>query len=226
MHYDYNIRHVPGKELTAANFLSRKPTGKADEQDQARSDELSQATIAAVRLIPATTERLSKIRQTQRESAVGCRLLDFIRNGWPAKMPEEISEYSKYQGSLHECKGIVLMSHRVWILDSLWAEMLHLAHKSHMRREKTTKLALTSLWWPSIHTEIVKLVESCQLCAQQRPNKAEKVTPAPPPKAAWVKVGVVILKHKGEWYLIVVYYFSKFIELARLMKLDSKTTIP
>ena len=69
MRYKFSIRHVPGKELNTADFLSRSPLN-----DSKIGDNLSNEVEAYIQLIvkhlPATDNRLIQIRKYQEQDTV------------------------------------------------------------------------------------------------------------------------------------------------------------
>ena len=81
MRYDYNIVHVPGKELIIADALSRAPRVSTDGGD------LEQEVDAYVNLIletlPATERRLQEIKTQLETDPILQQVTSYCRDGWP-----------------------------------------------------------------------------------------------------------------------------------------------
>lgn len=225
MRFYFDVSHTPGKDLVTADLLSRKPVGSPQPSDEALQKELQSATIGSIKLVPASSKMLGRIRDAQRASSIGQQLLSFIREGWPKTVPDELVEYSKYQASLNVYKGLILYCQRIWIPHSMRDEILKRLHSSHMGQTKMYSLAQTSIWWPKLRDSITKISDSCMHCAQHRPNKSEPLITTPLPSDPWRKVGVDLLKKDSKWYIVVIDYYSKYIELSHLPRLDTRNVI-
>ena len=60
MRYDYDVVHVPGKELNTADFLSRLPLPETESDDL--QDEVQAYIDLIFEHLPATEERLAEIQ--------------------------------------------------------------------------------------------------------------------------------------------------------------------
>ncbi len=225
LRFNFTVKHTPGKDLTTADLLSRKPIQEVQSSDGLLHRELRASAIGAVKLIPASTKMMSRVREAQRQSRVGQQLLDFIKNGWPTSLPDELAEYARHQASLSTFRGLILYCQRLWIPHSMRAEILRRLHSSHMGQTKMQNLAQVSVWWPGLHKDITTISDTCVHCAEHRPNKSEPLITSPLPSAPWRKVGVDLFKKNEKWYIVVADYYSKYIELSHLSKLTSSHVI-
>ena len=73
--------------------------------------------------------------------------------------------------------------------------------------------------------QIEDLVKQCRKCTERRINKKEPMIPSVVPDRPWQVIGTDICYVKKRTYLIVVEYFSKFIEVNYLASLASSETI-
>lgn len=109
---------------------------------------------------------------------------------------------------------------------NLRAEILQAIHTGHLGLNKCRERAKMSVWWPRILQEIEDLIRRCDFCNSHRAaNPNETLKPTTLPDRPWQKLGTDILKLEGEYYLVVTDYFSRYLEIARLNPLTSKTII-
>lgn len=105
---------------------------------------------------------------------------------------------------------------------NLQPEILQRIHPAYLGTEKCRALASSAVVWPGINSAIDKLVSKCSSCQQhQRSNQREPLIPQEVPERPWATVTVDIVHYKGRDYLLVVDYFSKYPEVARLSRKNS-----
>ena len=81
--FQFSITHVPGKDLTTADALSRAPltqTTQADEQLTVDSDIYVSAVLQN---LPVTDKRLVEIQKAQEQDSVCEAVKQTCRQGWP-----------------------------------------------------------------------------------------------------------------------------------------------
>lgn len=64
--------------------------------------------------------------------------------------------------------------------------------------------------------QLQRLVEDCDTCANERVNFKETLLPTEFPDRPWAMVGADQFERDSHQYLVVVDYFSCFIEIAKL----------
>ncbi len=228
LRFNYDVIHTAGKNLVTADLLSRKPVSESTNEDKKFEVELQTVAIQAVNHLNCSQSMLERIKAAQHEIDLGKKLEHYIETGWPNQrkdVSEEMIAYWQHQSSLSIEDGLILFSRRVWIPPSLRSEMLKKLHESHFGVTKTCALARTAIWWPNIDKDIEKMVSDCETCAASRPNRSEPLVPSPLPNHPWEKIGADLLKEGGKWWLVLIDYYSKFIEMAPIERLDSKTVI-
>ena len=75
--------------------------------------------------------------------------------------------------------------------------------------------ARTSLWWPKIGDDIEQIASSSATCGHWF-TPVEPLLPSPLPDLPWQKVATDLFEYDGKHYLIVIDYFSRYIELVEL----------
>ena len=79
--------------------------------------------------------------------------------------------------------------------------------------------------WPGLSAELQNFITSCPTCARHRKNPAEPLLSTPIPTLPWQKVAADFLQLNNKTYLLVVDYFSKYIEATQLHTTTSTQTI-
>ena len=82
------------------------------------------------------------------------------------------------------------------------------------------------MFWPSINGAIDEMISQCSTCQKhQRSNQREHLIPQQVPERPWATVAADIFYCKGRDYLLVVDYYSKYPEVARLTSKNSEAVI-
>ena len=101
-------------------------------------------------------------------------------------------------------------------------DVLEKLHDAHQGITKCRERAKASVWWPGLSHQLEEVVKQCPICIKERVNPAEPVIPSELPDLPWQKVAADLFELKGHPYLLVIDYFSRYIEVAKL----SSTTSP
>ena len=105
-------------------------------------------------------------------------------------------------------------------------EMLKLIHRSHQGIAKSLSRARDVLYWPGMSSQIQDVISSCVTCDMyQRKNQKEPLIPHSVPDRPWSKLGIDIFELHGKQYLLIVDYYSGFIELDFLSHTTAKQVI-
>ena len=81
------------------------------------------------------------------------------------------------------------------------------------------------MWWPELSREIQDLVQQCRTCALHRDNKPEPLIATPLPDRPWQIVATDLFQMKGVDYLIVIDYYSRYVEVAAMTKTTKSSEI-
>ena len=85
MRFQFTIGHVPGKELTIADTLSRAPQSSPTATEKLLQLEANAFVNMVLQQLPATEQRLEQIRQHQRNDKTCQQIAEFCQSGWPDK---------------------------------------------------------------------------------------------------------------------------------------------
>ena len=72
------------------------------------------------------------------------------------------------------------------------------------------------MWWPGLSAELEKLVNNCNECCKARIQSPEPLCPSPLPHLPFQKVASDLFELNGRMYLLLVDYYSRYVEIAKL----------
>ena len=105
---------------------------------------------------------------------------------------------------------------RLVIPKSLQKDILDRLHSGHQGIAKCRERAKQSVWWPGLSTQLLQMVEKCETCAKERLHNRETLLPTEFPARPWELVGADLFDWNNSQYLVVIDYFSRYIEVAKL----------
>ena len=113
--------------------------------------------------------------------------------------------------------NLIFKNKSLLIPKKLRPEMLKIIHEGHMGIERCKNLIKDLIFWPNINSDIKNIVENCDACMKYKNNNSkEPLILHNVPQIPWFKLGTDIFHFNNKIYLLVVDYFSKFIEIAHL----------
>lgn len=228
MKFTFDIVHVPGKRLITADTLSRAPVKHKFTQDELNNEtEVKVFVDAVIQSLPATEPRLQVIQEKQKGDAVCAKLIQYCKAGWPEKnaLAPDVRPYWTEKDNITLAGELLLRGQRLVIPQSLRQEILDQLHSGHQGIVKCRARARQSVWWPGLSVQINQLVENCNTCSQHRAEYREPLLTTPVPKRPWQRVGTDLFFWEKESYLLIVDYFSRYIEVARLNVPSAATVI-
>ena len=206
MRFSVTVQYLPGKHQLTADTLSRAPTESPGENDEQFVDELESFAAQTVFTLPATTQRLSKIREAQITDEECAQIRNYCSQGWPAYMPHQplLRPYWENRAHFSIVDDLLLCDERIVIPRSMRLEILGCIHAGHLGITKCRARARTSVWWPGLSTQIENMVANCSTCAKDRPELKEPLMSTSFPSRPWERLAADLFELKGKVYLIVV----------------------
>ncbi|UYV65618.1 K02A2.6-like [Cordylochernes scorpioides] len=217
--------HIPGKELLDADALSRQLllTTEGGEDERPTSAYIN----AVLSSITDKDEMLTKIFEAQQEDTTLKAVVNYLEQGWPdkKKMSQALLSYWHVKDELGVQNGLLMRSCRLVIPASMRLEILDKLHAGHFGITKTRLRARETVWWPGISEEIAETVRKCSVCIQEAVSKHEPLIPTNFPTRPWQKIGMDLFKFENKWYLVVIYYYSRFPEMIQLDRLTASVVV-
>lgn len=226
--FNPTVQYVPGEEQVVSDALSRKPSPH-NVDDTVLSQDISVYVDAVERGWQASPGKLQEIRYATEDDKELRSVADFVITGWPRReeaVPASLLPYYQVRSELSVVDGLLIFRDRIVIPTTLRSEMLSRLHESHQHISKTRERANGAIWWPGISKDIRTLVETCQVCLQRRPTQREQpLRPIPLPGRPWAQLGMDLFEFNRKSFLVVVDYYSRWIEMKQLTDTTSSTVI-
>lgn len=225
MNYNFILDYLPGKYMYIADLLTRNIIYKEEKDDESLRDLIHTVKVAEIKY---STDKLSQLKSETNNDTILKRVIEYYVNGWPNQLKEEneINHCYKIKAELTVEDGLVYFNKRVVIPRVVRGEMLRRIHESHQGIEKSKQLAKQHVYWPGIMSDITNLVLTCLVCNKyNRTNKKTELMSHEIPKIPFDKVGADIAQLGEKEYLIIVNYFSRWVEVSKLKWKTAKEII-
>ena len=200
--YNMTIKYLPGKDNQLADGLSRLPNPQNSSQ------------IDLDMRVSFSTNKIEKLQYETHVDGTLQRLQDVIINGWPDsinELPVDIRCYYSFRDELSIENGIITKGQQVVIPQTMQLDITSQLHTAHLGKEKTKLLARETVFWLTMNKDIDQLIDQCKVCQEhQKSQQAEPLMQHDIPAYPWSVVGTDLFEIKGQHYLIVADYYSKY----------------
>lgn len=220
--YKFKVIYKPGKN-NIADPLSRLVITKDSQPcfDHQTEEYVNQvlATAAPVAIKLAEIEKLSQQDEMCNNVKQALRSGKWEGNATPLKL---------FETELCFTGHILLRGNRIVMPEKLRVRTLDLAHEGHPGMTKMKQRIRAKVWWPKIDSEVEAYVKRCHGCTMvAAPPPPEPLRRTELPNAPWEHIAMDFLGPlpSGNNLLVVVDYFSRFIEVEIMTKIDSAETI-
>ena len=222
--YTFDLVYVKGKDIGLADCLSRLSMKRPPQPNEIFDEELMVCVAET-----AASPRHQEIAKNTLEDPELQAVKKAILKGWPDRyrdVPQAASGYWHCRDELSTYNGIVYRGDRICVPKQLQQKMLKAVHISHMGMVKTKQLARDIVYWPNMNKQIEQLISRCSVCLEHRnKNAREPMMAHPVPKRMWTKLGADLFQIGNEHYMVIVDYFSGFIELDELLDTTTNTVM-
>ena len=227
MRFSFTVSYVPGKHLITADALSRAPLMDFPHTEEDLHTTVDKYVCAVLSTFPATNKRIKEIQKSQTEDEVCQKLVQYCNNGWPNRkaVPDILKPYHQVASQLSVIDGLLLRGSRIIIPSSLCLKVLDQIHAGHQGIHKCRQQAGQSVWWPGLSKQLEELVKICGECCKHQSPRAEPLIPSKLPNLSWQKVGTDLFEWNKSTYLLIVDYYSHYIEVAKLCSTSADEVI-
>ncbi|CAC5382924.1 unnamed protein product [Mytilus coruscus] len=221
--YDFSLKYIPGKDLIVPDMLPRA-TIKINTNNEVEND-IECFVNMIIRNTSMSDRNLEQITEETSKDGTLQTLTRLIIDGWPDdknEVTKEVFEYWNFRDELSNVNGIILKGEKIIIPASMRENMLNKLHEGHLGIEKTRKLARDSIFWPGINAQITDFISKYSVCLESRRSNTKKpMAESETPELPWMTVGIDIFYWNNNNYLIIVDYYSRYFEIARLENIQS-----
>ena len=225
--YSLDVKFVPGKLMYVADTLSRAFVPGDPKHGAAEDIEVMVHSLA--RSLPISDDKRALFTKTTLEDPNMQQLHDVIQQGWPNSIKgvqAQLRPYWNVRDELHIAEDLIFRGQQLVVPTQLRPYMLSLIHESHLGTEKCKTRARQVVYWPKMSTDIENTVGECEICQSMRASQQkEPLIPHELPIRPWQKLAADIMTISSVDYLVVVDYFSKYPEIAKLEKKTAQTVI-
>lgn len=221
--YDLTLHYVPGPKLVIADFLSRNCSLKSNHDTAYLTDVVH--TIETLSLSPL---KEVEYKNATAEDTTLSKLSEWYKLGWPKKntFSGDLHTYFALKNNITVSNGLVYMDNRLIVPTALRIPLLHLLHETHLSFVKTLPTAKQNFYWPKLSSELYNFIATCSTC-----NKYSRTQIRHPllsheiPAVPFAKIGLDLAKENGSFYLILMDYYSRWLEIEPLSNPNSAQII-
>ena len=224
--YRLCVKYVQGKHMYIADTLSRanltEDIGRSSFVNSLESIDFSETLMVR-------PERLQELKWHIAEDDCLQEVSQLISNGWPEtrnETPYLARAYFNYRDELHAENGLIFKGNRLLVPKCLRKEMLEIAHQGHIGLEGCQRRMREALFWPGMSSDLKALIRQCDSCLATRDSPSrEPLESHDFVKRPWSKIGADLCYFDNRTLLVVVDYFSNFIEVIRVHNQTSTSLI-
>lgn len=218
--YTITVVYKRGEEMYIADTLSRAylPYSRTEKEE-------------TVNQIGNTISPLSlnKVREATLADPIMKDLYDIILKGWPARksdVPLPLTPFWDFKEELTIQDDLILKRNQVLIPVCLRRAVLEAIHEAHIGIDACLRRARECIFWPRMNADVKSFIGQCDICQSFRNQQAkEPLLSHELPCRPWSKIAMDLCESHGRQLLVVVDYFSSFIEVKRLTKTTSRAII-
>lgn len=222
MNYDILFQYAPGKTIQLADYLSRY---MSQTDDSCEDKTITEAVLS----INATDERKTELQTETEKDAQLKQIKSYCVNDWPKdkeKCPPEIRYFYGLKDEILLDDGLLFYNERLIVPKKMHKLILNQLHEPHFGLTKTKQRARFSVFWQNINNDIEQIVINCRVCQENsRKERKEPMISHEIPNKPFSKIACDILEHKTKNYLVVIDYYSNWIELIKIKSKDSTVII-
>ncbi|XP_055604370.1 uncharacterized protein K02A2.6-like [Uranotaenia lowii] len=140
----------------------------------------------------------------------------------------DLKAYIPFKSEFSVANGLVMRGSKLIIPHSLRQRMLDLAHGGHPGQTMMKRRLRERCWWPGLDKSVVEMCEKCEGCRLvQIPDPPEPMIRRPLPDKPWIDVAMDFLgpMPTGEYVLVVIDYYSRYLELEIMTRITAQETI-
>ncbi|KAF0710957.1 Uncharacterized protein FWK35_00037749, partial [Aphis craccivora] len=223
--YNTDVKYCPGKYMYIADLLSRNYIQRVENTEENLNDVVHAINEVEVQF---KNDRIEKFREETNRDEHLSKVLKYLDTGWPNKMIEcgEIKHYFKIKNELTKENGIVYFGNRIIVPKVLRNYVIKKLHETHLGITKTLKKSKLIFYWPGISSDVKNFIDICEICRKFSISKIkEPLLQHEIPELPFQKIGIDIAEVERSNYLVVMDYYSRWLEVLSIKNKTSETVI-
>lgn len=220
--YKFNVIYRPGKN-NIADSLSRLVISSPPDAyfDYGTEEYVNRITefAAPIALKLCEIQEASKTDEAIHDVRVGLNTQVWSSKAAPFKV---------FETELCFAGEILLRGNRIVMPEKLRAQTIELAHGGHPGMTKMKQRLRAKVWWPKIDNDAEDCVRKCHGCTMvMAPPPPEPMKRTELPSKPWEFVAIDFMGPlpSGHQLFVIVDYFSRFIEVEIMTKIDTKEAV-
>ena len=217
--FNYTFEYIKGCDNIHADFLSRLPLKETVGINEPY--ELI-FVVDALDELPINCDHIRKYTDADNDLV---KLKGYIRNGFPNKLDLSLSKFKNVSNELSIMKGCIMYKDRVFVPEAIRESVLKLFHEGHPGICAMKQLARSLVWFHGMDDKIAKIVQSCNVCQNNRSKPAQKYLEWPTPYKKWSRIHIDHFFFEDRTFLVIVDAYTKYIECLLVNSTSSQCTI-
>lgn len=223
--YQFKVEVRRSQQIPVADWLSRLPSAVSLQKSAAPEDDCTVCLLGQLDSIPPVTAAAIAV-ETARDPVLS-KVIQYVQQGWPQYVPEELHPFKVKQTELTVEKRCILWGMRVVIPPKLRSKVSTELHSGHQGMVRMKQLARSHVWWPQIDKDLEEAARSCEGCREKRADpRPTTLHPWAYAEGPWQRVHADFAGPvNGTYYLVVVDSFTKWMEISEMRDITSARTI-
>ncbi|XP_055623628.1 uncharacterized protein K02A2.6-like [Toxorhynchites rutilus septentrionalis] len=218
--YSYDVVYQPGS-TNLADVLSRLSVTNSETYDPENESYIQMlATFSAP--VAITVQEIQE--ETKKDEEIQKVITSLEAGTWS----EEVKSYKAYATELCTTSNVLFRGDRIVVPTSLRSRIMEIAHEGHPGVVVMKSRLRQKVWWPGMDAGTERFVRSSKDCtivssvAAPEPLIRTKI-----PDKPWVHIAVDFMGPlpSGHNLLVLIDYFSRFIEVIIMKEISARNTI-
>lgn len=218
--YDYEVVYEPGSH-NLADVFSRLAVSKPTEFNATDENCIFQLAMA---IVPHAISVQEVLDETTNDETLQ-KVIESLKTG---KWNEQVKEFKVFESELCVVQNLLLRGDKLVIPEALKVRILEIAHESHPGMVAMKRRLRQKVWWPQLDRQVEEFVKKCKACTLvSTANHPEPMTRTKMPEKAWADLAIDFVGPlpSGHNLLVIIDYFSRFIEIIIMKQITATMTI-